>query len=292
MRPTLHIRLLLLFFLVSFSSQAQVSDQDSLAAKPYVYVETIKGDTYEGFLIEQSPKELVIITEDGLEIRIDMIRVQSMEFERKKILGDGHYNLQASRYFFGPNALGMKRGEGYYQNNWVFLNQVSVGLSDRFTIGVGTVPLFIFGVGAPSPIWITPKFNMPIVPGKMSVAVGGLFGSVVGLDYNNTFGVGYGAFTIGDYDRNLNLSIGYGMADGEWSSTPTVSLSGMVRLSKKFYLISENYFVFDTFIASFGARSIWSEVSLDYGFFTLPMEVDALMPWLGITVPFKLKAKD
>lgn len=290
MRPSLQFCLSLLLLFGSFSSFAQVEEPDSIAPKPYVYVETIKGDSFEGFLIEQSPKEIVLITEDGLEIRIDMIRVQSMEFERIKTINESHYNLQASRYFFGPNALGMKRGEGYYQNNWIFLNQVSVGLSDRFTIGVGTVPLFIFGVGAPSPIWITPKFNMPIVPGKMSVAVGGLFGSVVGLDQNNTFGIGYGAFTIGDHDKNLNLSIGYGMADGEWSSTPTVSLSGMVRLSKKFYLISENYLVFDTFIASFGGRSIWSEVSLDYGFFTLPMEIDALMPWLGITVPFKLKA--
>jgi hypothetical protein len=292
MRPLSKVLLLFLFF-GSFSLHAQfIPNQDSVSAKPYVYIELLNGEDYEGFLLEQNSERLIIINEQGLEIRIKMLDVKSIEFERAETIKESHYNLQASRYFFGPNALSMRRGEGYYQNNWVFLNQVSFGLSDRFTIGAGTIPLFIFGYGAPTPIWITPKFSMPIIPGKVNAAVGGLFGTIAGEDdFNSTFGIGYGAFTLGNHDRNINLSVGYGMADGVWSDYPTISLSGMARLSKKFYLITENYFIFDTYLFSLGGRSIWSEVSLDYGFIASPQEFEALIPWLGITVPFRFKDK-
>lgn len=286
-------KIIVLFLLcASFNLQAQFEPaNDSLQPKPYVYVELLNGDDYEGFLLEQGSESLLIIDENGVEVRLDMLKIKSIEFERAATVKESHYNLQASRYFFGPNALNMRRGEGYYQNNWVFLNQVSFGLSDRFTIGVGTIPLFIFGYGAPTPIWITPKFSIPVVPDRINVAAGGLFGTITGGGINSTFGIGYGSFTLGDHDRNINLSVGYGMADGEWSSYPTISLSGMARLSKKFYVITENYFIFDTYLFSFGGRSIWSEVSLDYGFITSPSEIEALIPWLGITVPFKIEAK-
>ncbi|QNR24855.1 hypothetical protein [Croceimicrobium hydrocarbonivorans] len=281
--------LLLIFCLLGANLMAQYEPGDSTEKRPFAIIETIEGDEFEGYLIYQDTKIITIEDRNGHQITIKVEQIKELSFEQETFSKAVHYNLQASRYFFGPNALNMKRGEGYYQNNWVFLNQLSVGLSDRFTIGVGTIPLFIFGYGAPTPVWITPKFSVPIVPGKLNVAAGGLFGSVLGDEFNNTFGIGYGAFTLGDYDKNVTLSIGYGMSDGDWSENPTISLSGMLRVTRKFYLITENYLVFDTFIASLGGRTVWREVSLDYGFFTLPDEIDALIPWLGITVPFDLK---
>jgi len=283
-----------LVFLCSFSASAQYVPSDSSETKPYVFIETLNGEEIEGFLLDQNSKELTIFTEQGKAIKVKTSDVLRMEYDREekpRFAEEYKYKVHASRYFFGPNALNIKRGEGYYQNNFIFLNQVSVGLSDNFTIGLGTVPLFIFGFGAPTPVWITPKFSVPIVPGKMTVAAGGLFGTVIGNDFNNTFGLGYGSFTLGNHNRNINLSIGYGMADGDWSEAPTISIGGMAKLTKRFYLISENYLVFDTYIFSLGGRTVFRDLSLDYGFI-YPLEFEGALPWLGITIPFKLNLQD
>lgn len=275
---------------------AEIPDSSKVEAlKTYVKLRTIDGIRYDGFLIEQNSSFIRLSDIDRKEsYQIPLDSIKEISYDRWDSNNDYHYNLQASRYFFGPNAFGLKKGEGYYQNNWVFLNQVSVGLSDRFSIGVGTVPLFIFGLGAPSPVWFTPKFSFPLADDRFNIALGGLFGTIVGSDYNNTFGIAYGAFTLGDRDRNINLSVGYGMFDGEWSELPTISLSGLARVNRKFFLISENFFIADVAIASFGGRTVWNDVSLDYGLgFVIPTDdlfYDEYfgIPWLGITVPFKL----
>lgn len=295
------ISLLLVIVFMPFAHGQMVEVPDSLLNKDdltWVKVRTQNGDNFSGYLIEQS-SEMIHLRDFDLdeEYRILFKDIKEINYQRVNDFNEAYYNLQASRYFFGPNAFGLKRGEGYYQNNWVFLNQVSVGLSERFTLGVGTVPLFIFGYGAPSPVWLSPKFNIPIIKNKLSIALGGLFGSVLGSEYNNAFGIAYGAITLGDRNTNLNLSMGYGMADGEWADLPTISLSGMVRLTRKFYIISENYFIADVIITSFGGRTVWDEVSLDYGLgFVLPTNYENFsqpigLPWLGLTVPFKIQGK-
>ncbi len=297
MKPILQAFFICLLSLGSLHAQYVNEPKDSIKdseLKTYVDLKTTSGDSYDGYLVSQNADLIVLKDIDLNEVyRIGFDSIKEINYERHDNKSDYHYNLQASRYFFGPNAYSLKKGEGYYQNNWVFLNQVSVGLSDRFTLGVGTVPLFIFGYGAPSPVWLTPKFSFPVIPDKLNIAVGGLFGSIWGDDFNNSFGIAYGAITLGNRNRNINLSIGYGMADGIWSDNPTITLSGMARLSRKFYLITENYYISDLVISSFGGRTVWSGVSVDYGLaFLIPTEYyydePFGIPWLGLTVPFKL----
>ena len=278
--------------------QAQYVEEDNTKVElnTFAKVECLDGSVYEGLLIEQASQHLLLRdTTKDQEIRISMDSVKEVKYLRL----DGsldynyNYNLQASRYFFGPNAFSIKRGEGYYQNNWVLLNQVSVGMTDNFTVGLATVPLFFFDLSAPTPLALTPKFSIPIKSGKLQVAVGGIYGTVLGVDYNNIFGVTYGALTVGNRNANINLSVGFGMLDREWFSTPTISLSAMKRVSHKFYLITENYYISELLISSLGGRTVWKEVSLDYGLAFLSPEFGEFypIPWLGVTVPFKIKDK-
>jgi hypothetical protein len=80
------------------------------------------------------------------------------------------------------------------------------------------------------------------------------------------------------------------MLDGEWSSAPILTLSGMLRVSKKTYLLTEN-FIFpeeaELTLLSFGARSFAGKVGIDYGLF-IPVGAGIFIgiPWLGITIPF------
>ncbi|MEK6478781.1 hypothetical protein WJR50_14640 [Catalinimonas sp. 4WD22] len=255
-------------------------------------VETKDGNVYYGKILSQSQEILRLETENLgiLNIPVENIRSVRELNENEVKAGDiWPENAQATRYFFAPNGYGLRKGESYYQNVWIFFNQVSVGVSDNFSLGLGMVPLFLFA-GAPTPVWITPKFSVPVKKDKLNVGAGALIGTVIG-EGSTGFGLAYGVITVGDRNKNLNVGIGYGFADGEWADIPLINLGGMLRLSPKGYLLTENYFVvvdgsaFGTL--SLGGRTVWNRFSLDYGGF-IPFNAGdrlTIIPWLGFVVP-------
>jgi len=258
---------------------------------------TTDGNNYFGKIVDQ----------DSVQVRFDAENLGELTFPRSaiklleplpsaKVIGGKVWppNTQSSRYFFAPNAYGLKKGEGYYQNVWVLFNQFSLGVTRNFSIGVGMVPLFLFA-GAPTPIWIIPKLSFPVVKDKFQVGAGGLFGAVLGAD-NAGFGIAYGTLTFGSRDANASIGIGYGYAGGTWSENPTVNFSAFARLSPKTYFVTENYYISagadHALILSAGFRSIINRVGIDYGLF-MPFFPDQdfyfALPWLGFTVPFNVK---
>jgi len=46
-------------------------------------------------------------------------------------------NPHATRLIFGPTAIPLRKGEGYFSDFWIFLISSAVGVTDRFTIGGG-----------------------------------------------------------------------------------------------------------------------------------------------------------
>ncbi|NNE29294.1 MAG: hypothetical protein HKN16_06640, partial [Saprospiraceae bacterium] len=162
------------------------------------------------------------------------------------------------------------------------------GITNNLTVGVGVIPLFLFD-GTSSPIWITPKFSIPVVKDKFNVGVGGLLGTVLGEEETG-FGILYGAFTVGDRNRNLNVGVGYGYFDGTLADRPVINISGMLRLSPKFYLISENYIIQDVGLISLGGRVNFRKVSLDFGLYTVTEIFEsgsfAAVPLISVGIPF------
>ncbi len=65
-----------------------------------------------------------------------------------------------------------------------------MGVTNYFSIGAGIVPVFLFGGGA-TPVWITPKFSIPVVKDKFNVGAGALVGTVLGAS-GTGFGLLYG----------------------------------------------------------------------------------------------------
>ncbi len=255
-------------------------------------VETKDGNVYYGKILEQSQEVMRLETESLGTINIAVGNIKRVREVSMKEVKDGEVwpvNAQASRYFFAPNAHGLRRGEAYYQNVWIFFNQVSVGLTDNFTLGLGTVPLFLFG-GAPTPVWITPKFSVPIREDELSLGGGVLLGTIIGEDVG-AFGMAYGVITVGDRNTNLNLGVGYGFIGGEWGDLPLLHIGGMIRLSTKGYLLSENYIISSggetVGLISVGGRTLWNRFSLDYGAL-LPVGGEGTffaIPWLGFVIP-------
>lgn len=203
-------------------------------------------------------------------------------------------NPHSSRYFYSPSGYGLRKGEGYYQNAWVFFNQVSYGFSDYFTMGVGIMPLFLFGFDAVIPVWITPKVNIPYKNGKGAFGVGSILAGAIGSEGSDQgAGILYGTNTFGTRDKQLTLGVGFGYStEGGFSDLPVFNASGLIRTGKNWAFVSENYlFTFDEFgaLISGGARYMGKRLAIDMGgFIPLFGGVDrvVILPWLSISVPF------
>lgn len=257
-------------------------------------IETKDGNEFIGHVREVNLDHVIFKTDKFGEIRISKADVRAVRQVADTQIVEGQYwtnDANATRYLFGPNGYGLRKGEGYYQNTWIFFNQFSYGITNNFTLGAGIIPLFIFA-GAPTPVWVTPKFSFPIKRDQLNLAVGGLFAVVLGEDHSS-FGVAYGQMTFGPRGRNVNIGVGYGYAGTSWANTPTLSLSGIYRTGPKFALVSENY-LFDAGdesvgLLSFGTRFIGKKISIDAALIIPAIGFDGELigiPWLGLTVPF------
>jgi hypothetical protein len=266
--------------------------------KVQVRIETTDGNEYIGVIVEEANDRVVLQTESVGTLTIKKVDIKTREIVIAEKIKEGKYwfdNPQSTRYFWSPNGYGLKKGEGYYQNVWVLFNQVSVGVTDNFSIGFGTVPLFLFG--SPStPIWVAPKFSIPVAAEKFNLGIGALVGTVVGEEQKG-FGLLYGITTFGTKDKNFSVGLGYGYSAGEFADTPTISFSALIRTSQRGYFITENYYI-DTgeplVLLSLGGRRIIKKVGLDFGAF-IPISSDydgfIAIPWLGLTVPFGKRPK-
>lgn len=280
-----------LFFFLYGSAQSQ---QDSI-----YHIETRDGNEYFGKITFEDNEKIILKTEKLGEITLYKNEIVKLEMIDNRKINKGRYwteNPDAARYFWVPNGYGLKKGEGYYQNVWVFFNQVSYGITNNISIGAGIAPVFLFG-GAPTPVWITPKVSFPVVKDKVNLGVGALFGTVIGEEESG-FGLLYGMSTFGTRDKNLTVGVGWGFAGGEIGEKPTINLSGMIRTSRRWYLMTENYYLDfgggGVGLLSFGARHMFNKVGLDFGLF-VPFSTDEIelfaIPWLGITIPFGKKMK-
>ena len=282
-------------FKYNLVKKSTIPDQDSLKT---VLVVTVDNNEFVGQLIEETSEYVKIKTQSYGILTIQKVRIKTMKDVVNADIRSGvlwKQYMQSTRYFWQPNGYGLKKGEAYYQNVWVFFNQVSVGVTDNFLLGGGIIPVFFFN-GAPTPVWITPKVSIPIVQDKVNLGVGGLFATVIGAEGAN-LGILYSSATFGPRDRNFTFGVGYGYAGGDWANRPTFSANFLSRVGARGYFIMENYIIeVDrryAVLSIIGGRSIFGNgVGLDYGLvipFFPDMDFFVAVPWLGITIPIGKK---
>ena len=248
-----------------------------------------------GEIIEEDSRSIVLKTRKLGEITISKSDIKSREKVEVQQVKDGKFwfpNPQSTRYFWGPNGYGLKKGEGYYQNIYVLWNQFTYGITDNFSLGGGVIPLFLFG--GPTPVFATAKFSIPIQKDKINLGGGVIAGTIIGEDADiGGLGILYGVSTFGTPDNNVTLGLGYGFADGEWASSPLINLCGLFRLSSRFYFITENYYINidgeGGGAIGLGGRWIIKKAALDviFGIPVFPdMDEFLAVPLIGFTVPF------
>lgn len=282
-----------IFFLVQSVLSQEIEDTSAIWR-----IETKDGNEFFGTILSKDSAVIHLKTKMLGVLSIPESYVLSCMQVYREFIKKGEVwmrNLQAARYFYSPNGFGLEKASGYYQNTWVLFNQASYGVSNYFSLGVGMMPLFLLG-GAPTPVWFTPKLSMPVIKEKFSVGGGVLLGAIVGGTDAGTFGITYAVATVGNHDQNVTAGFGYAFSDAGWSNS-VVNLCGMMRVGKKSYLLTENYFFSmkdpisgrETTVAIIfiGGRTVWPKLSLDYGLVS-PVNLAenfVAIPWLGFTLP-------
>lgn len=158
------------------------------------------------------------------------------------------------RYLFAPSAIGINKDFRSYTNINLFVQDFRFGITDRFSLGVGTSILL-------NPVYIMPTYAFQIND-KSALAIGDLFlfTTYDSFNYGNLF---YGLYTYGSPDNNFTIGAGLwtsklGKDETETieqdpdpsfiaynikinTTSPAFNFSAQVKLSNYTYFITENY---------------------------------------------------
>jgi hypothetical protein len=262
-------------------------------------IQTRDGNIFTGYIVNEDSVFTFLKTEILGELKIPNAEIKSKsEIIHAKKVDDEYWlpNPQSTRYFWAPNGYGLKKDEAWYQNIWILYNQFSYGFTNNFSCGIGFVPLFLFA-GTSTPVWIVPKFSIPVAENKFNIGTGALVGTLIGED-SGVAGLLYGTATAGSPDKNLSFGMAYGFVGSEWSQIPIFNLSGMTRIGPNSYLLIENYIIpIEGEVAGviwLGGRTIVRNIGIDYSLMIpIGMEIGDFVaaPFLGITIPLNRKAR-
>lgn len=252
----------LLLLVVFAATNARAQDADTTAFPVNAVIFLKDGTQLRGILLSESPVGAKIRTDNLGEIIITADKIDRIEKNDEGFYNKGVYwfpNPNYSRYLFAPSAFPLSKGEGYYQNAYLFINSASVGVTDHFTMGGGFLlnPTFRYWGAA----FLTPKVSFPS-QSNVTFSVGAI---VLGAYFPNfglfnpdrevsTFlgGIGYGNVTFGNKEKNGSIGLGWGFANGNIGSRPTINLSYMTRVGRRVGLVTENW----VFIPGQGASAV------------------------------------
>ena len=253
-------------------------------------IELKDGSIFIGNILQQDSVNIVLRTSSIPKIEIPVSKIKSIDEVDKSNFKDGSYwypNPHATRYFYGPSAIGLKKGEGYYQNTYLVLNSFNVGITDNISIGGGLELISTFA-GKDPLFFITPKVSFKVAE-KFHAGGGVLYARIPG---GGSLGTVFATGTYGTTDNNITGSLGWGFVDSEFSERPIITLSGMTRISKRAALVTENWLIpTDGYygLFSYGVRFFGEKIAVDLAFINnrdIAEEIIIGIPYVSFTVKF------
>src|SRR5688500_9723851 len=220
---------------------------------------------------------------------VELREVEKTEMRRGEVWP---VNPNATRLLFAPTGRMLGKGEGYFNDTYLFLLSAHGGLTSRFTLGGGlsVLPLDDFSDNA---LFIMPKIGVVATP-KFNLAVGalaGIVGAAVDDGEDGSFGVLYAVGTAGSPDASVTFGTGLAYAGGEFADRPVAMLGAETRLGRRVAFVTENYLIPNedvSSVLSYGLRFFGEKLSADLAFWIAPGETD--IPFPGIPyVAFSVK---
>lgn len=253
-------------------------------------IELKDGSIFIGNILQQDSINIVLRTSSIPKIEIPVSKIKSIDEVDKSNFKDGSYwypNPHATRYFYGPSAIGLKKGEGYYQNTYLLLNSFNVGITDNISIGGGLELISTFAARDPL-FFITPKVSFKVAE-KFHAGSGVLYARI---PEEGSLGTIFATGTYGTTDNNITCSLGWGFVNSEFSKRPIITLSGMRRISKRAALVTENWLIpIDGYngLFSYGVRFFGEKIAVDLAFINnrdLAKIIIIGIPYVNFTVKF------
>lgn len=257
------------------------------------HLTTMDENEFFGIITERTFEYIRLDTETLGEINIPIEQIKQMKIVEDMRIVNGEIwpeNAQASRYFLGSNGMGVRRGQGYFHNIWIFFNQITFGITDFASLGVGMVPII------PSdsfPLWLSPKLSIPLAgkDGLVHVGVGAMLGNLIRFQ-GDGFGVTFGSMTVGTRDINASIGLAKGFDEGELSDQSMLTFGAMARTSKRSYVMVEGL-LWDLDNEAeggilIGGRSAGRRLTLDFGLIIPVIQGGTafMLPWLSVSAPF------
>jgi hypothetical protein len=308
----MRLKFAMTMFMVLVVAFVFAQDSTNKQQDPKMYlIETTDGVSLTGSLVKEDAEVVVLKTKSLGEVTIQKTKIKVMKELGKDSFVKGNYwfeNPMPTRYLIGPSAFSLKKGEGYYQNLYLFAHSFNIGITDHISIGGGTeIASLIFGQQPPSMLFITPKIGFDITPyfsaggGILYVNVGDNFTEASGMGH---YGILYGLATVGTKNYNLTLALGWGahniplyeydttgfprtVRESGISELPFITISGMARVAKRFAFTTENWifpvqqrrydsnggnviYTEQEFLVSYGGRFMGEKIAVDFGFINNP----------------------
>ena len=212
------------------------------------------------------------------ELRIQVSSIKKIKNVPASSIKNGQYwypNPNATRLYFGPTARTLGKGEAYFADYELFFPALTVGVTDRFTIGGG---MSIFpGIGLDKQVfYLTPKVGMKASE-NVNFATGALLVKVP--DVSQVVGIVYGLGTFGTTDQSVSVGLGYGFVGRHTADKPMLMIGGEKRFTRRLAFVSENWIIpgTDHPLISYGLRLIGESLTVDLAFLNTTGE-DAIFP--------------
>ena len=224
------------------SAQAGVPRDTTITHVLYL----VDGSTLVGKLISRDSATVQFETNGGL-LTVPIARVKELRsVAPAEIRGKEYWfpDANETRLFFAPTGRMLKKGEGYYSNTYLLLQNFVGAPSDKFTFGGGFSIVPGDNFFEQNVYYLTPKLGVYNTP-KNNVAVGALIGMVPGLSYfddgPDSFGILDGVAPRGGPDASITAGMGYGFQNGDLQDRPLFMLGGATRASRRISFVTENY---------------------------------------------------
>lgn len=249
-----------LMFMFTLVAGVAADANSQTAGGDIVEIRLRDGSLIVGQVVSADGRRAVIKTMSGADVSVDRDQIKSIQATTGAVV-DGEFWIDdavSSKLFLGPTGRALKRGQGYVAIDSLFLPVFQVGVTDRFSIGMGA-PFY----GLVKSAWVTPKFQI-YESEKTAVSTGvlHLFAPDFGLG-----GYGYVVATRGTPNASVTFGGGmlYGHDDGGGGAIPMFTIGGEHRIGRRTKFVTENYIFQGGVIATVGTRIIGRTTSFEAG---------------------------
>ncbi len=181
-----------------------------------------------------------------------------------------------SHYFMARSAIGLERGDGFYKNTMVTLNEGSYAITSHLTVNAGADLFSIFI--SRNAKWfsrlqlhtrISDLFHVGVQAFYMAIPLPVPGDPDLPVDPSSGFASALGIITIGDPEFQLTLSGGPVHNGDRFARGPLLGVAAMARIGPDLALITEHWMLTDPFgnypVHSIGLRVIGDLLAMDGG---------------------------